>query len=187
MRTNITDPDVQLLVSISGALQLDYENPGTDPWEGSPFQWIVHTRSSRRKGAIGERLVAGWAAAKDLDVVRSPNSEADRVIDGHLVEIKFSTLWENGTYTFQQIREQTYDVLFCLGISPFDAHAWVIPKAVLREHVIGMTGQHTGAAGQETAWMKDVDPSNPPSWLRPYGGTLREAFSVLVGMGRGKS
>lgn len=184
MRTQITDPDVQLLASISGTIQQDYVTEGEDPWEGSPFEWIVRTGSSRRKGAIGEKLVAGWAAAKGLDVTRSPNSQADRVIEGHLVEIKFSTLWENGTYTFQQVREQAYNVLFCLGVSPFDAHAWVVPKDVLREHVIGVTGQHTGASGQDTAWMKNVSAANPPVWLRPYGGTLREAFAVLKSLGR---
>ena len=39
-------------------------------------------------GSIGEQLVAGWFAAKGLDVLRTGDSEADRVIDGKRVEIK---------------------------------------------------------------------------------------------------
>jgi hypothetical protein len=56
--------------------------------------------------------VAGWCAAKGLDVTSSRNPEADRVIAGKRVEIKFSTLWESGVYKFQQIRDQDYEYFF---------------------------------------------------------------------------
>lgn len=59
----ISDPDVRILASLSGTLAQDYAGEGTDPWEGSPFQWIL-SESSRRRGAIGEALVAGWCAEK---------------------------------------------------------------------------------------------------------------------------
>jgi hypothetical protein len=65
-----------------------------------------------------------------------------------------------------------------LGISPFDAHCWVVSKSVLRENVIGHLGQHTGMTGQETAWFP-VHPNNPPEWLKYCGGTLDEAFIIL--------
>jgi len=150
MSRSIRDPEVALLAGIAAALEGDYADDGPDPWEGSPFAWIK-TRPSRQIGAIGEQLVAGWCAAKGFDVTRSPSSEADRVISGQRVEIKFSTLWENGNYTFQQIRDQAYDYLFCLGVSPLDAHAWVLPKPLLAQHVIGHLGQHTGSAGTDTS------------------------------------
>jgi hypothetical protein len=183
MRRAVTDPDVQILASLSAAVEADYLRPDDHPWVGSPFEWILAC-PSRQKGAIGEQLVAGWCAAKGLDVIRSKNSDADRIIEGHRTEIKFSTLWTSGVYKFQQIRDQQYDHLFCLGLSPFDAHAWVIPKPVLLQHVIGKLGQHTGATGADTAWLS-LRGDAPVAWMKPYGGRLSDAFQVLVSLGRG--
>ena len=45
------------------------------------------------------------------------------------MEIKFSTLWKSGVYKFQQIRDQEYDAMVLLGISPFSAACWIVPKA----------------------------------------------------------
>ncbi len=179
MTREITDPEVQLLVAISGTLRADYADDDL-AWAGSPFAWIK-TRPSRQVGAIGEKLVAGWCAAKDLDVNRSPDSDCDRLIDGHRAEIKFSTLWKNGGYKFQQLRDQNYAFAVCLGVSPFDAHAWVVPKSVIMDGVgtlAGLKSQHGGAAGKDTAWLHVV-PGEVPDWLRSYGGTLADAFRVL--------
>ena len=100
------------------------------------------------------------------------------VINGHRVEVKFSTLWESGAYTFQQIRDQNYEYAILLGISPFDAHCWVLSKSVLRQHVIGHTPQHAGKTGTDTFWLS-FPASNPYEWLRPYGGSLEQAYQVL--------
>lgn len=174
---------MQVLAGISGTIQLDYLATSEDPWAGSPFQWILG-QPSRTKGTIGEQLVAGWCAAKNFDVVRSGDSDADRIIEGHRIEIKLSTLWKSGGFKFQQIRNQRYEYLFCLGIAPFDARAWLIPKAVLLEHVIGHTGQHTGAAGLDTAWLS-FQASSPYAWMRPYGGRLADVRRLLEENGRG--
>lgn len=179
----ITDPDVRTLALVSATLEADYAPPSEDPWSGSPFAWI-RSRPSRQRGAIGEKLVAGWCEARGFDVMRSPNSEADRVINGHLVEIKFSTQWESGVYKFQQIRDQNYDQLFCLGLSPFAARAWVIPKTILLTHVIGKMGQHTGASGQDTAWLS-FPVGSAHEWMAPYGGALSDAWKVFEQLGRG--
>jgi len=89
---NVTDSEVQILASIATMLRSSYVREGAaDPWAGSPFAWI-RTLPSRQVGKIGEQLVSGWCAAKGLDVVASPHSEADRIIGRHRVEIKFSTL-----------------------------------------------------------------------------------------------
>ena len=85
-------------------------------------------------------------------------------------------------YKFQQIRDQNYDYLFALGISPFDAHAWVIPKTVLKEYVIGHMGQHTGADATDTAWLS-VKVGAELAWLRELGGTLAAASDVLAASG----
>ena len=88
-RGPIRDPDVGLLASIAGTLRDDYvKSAEADPWSDSPFRWIK-TRPSRQVGKIGEQLVAGWCAAKGFDVTKSGDSEADRVIAGKRVEIKF--------------------------------------------------------------------------------------------------
>lgn len=178
MRREITDPDVQLLASIAAMLASDYVSQAEDPWAGSPFAWIK-SRPSRQIGKIGEQLVAGWCAAKGFDVTGAGDSEADRVIGGRRVEIKFSTLWANGGYTFQQIRDQNYEFAICLGVSPFDAHSWVIPKAVLLQHVIGKTPQHRGRAGTDTFWLS-FPATSPPCWLSPHGGPLSQ-LAVLIG------
>lgn len=181
----ITDPEVQRLAAIAATVKADYVDPVEGIWEGSPFAWI-RTRPSRQRGKIGEQLVAGWCAAKGLDVVNTRDAEADRIIAGRRVEIKFSTLWETGVYKFQQLRDQDYEYVICLGLSPSDAHSWVIPKTILLagRRLPGVTGQHRGREGTDTAWLS-ITAANPPEWLRKHGGTLGEAFNVLVGLRRG--
>lgn len=176
------DADVQTLIGLASALKHDYAGGQSDPWEGSPFAWIK-TRPSRQVGAIGEQLIAGWCAAKGADIMRSRTSDYDRLINGHRMEIKFSTLWASGVYKFQQIRDQNYDHLICLGLSPWDASCWVLPKELLRRHVIGHMGQHTGASGAETAWLS-FPSARPLEWMQPFGGKLSEAWTVIDGLGR---
>jgi hypothetical protein len=172
------DPDVGVLASIADTLKRDCVREGAvDPWAGSPFAWI-RTCKSRRVGKIGEQLIAGWCAAKGLDVTSSDNSGADRVIAGRRIEIKFSTLWESGIYKFQQFRDQDYEFAVCLGISPFDVHCWVISKNVLRQHVIGHTPQHTGKGGVDTFWLS-FKAALPPAWLGTCGGSLAAAFEIM--------
>ena len=149
-------------------------------WNESPFNWIL-TLPSGSKGSLGKRLVKQWCALKELAVDKSPDSEADILINGHRVEIKFSTLWKSGIYKFQQIREQNYEYSILLGISPFEAHCWVVKKSILRKYVIGHLGQHTGSKGQETAWLT-VNPKHPQEWLNQCGGTLEQAYTVLHGL-----
>lgn len=175
----IEDPEVRILVAISQAIQAEYQGEDKE-WAGSPFAWIK-THPSRQRGAIGEKLVAGWLAARSFNVTRSGDSDADRVIEGKRVEIKFSTLWASGAYRFQQLRDQDYDLAICLGVSPFDAHCWVIPKDdIMRlwktEHRI--SSQHGGKEGADTAWI-EVRVGKPPVWLGQYGGSLCDAISYL--------
>ena len=149
MKREISDPDVQILAALATTLAPDYVRADNAPWVGSPFEWILRV-PSRTKGAIGEALVADWAA-KGFDVIRSPNSDADRVVNGQRIEIRMSSLWKSGGFKLQQIRDQDHGFCLCLGISPFAAQAWSLPKSVLRQYVISHMGQHTGAAGTDTA------------------------------------
>ena len=125
--------------------------------------------------------MAGWLAMQGFAVEPAGDSEADRVVNGHRVEIKFSTLWKQGIYVFQQIRDQRYDWLICLGVSPFDAHAWVLSKSYLLNgwgKLEGFKSQHGGQDGKDTAWMR-VKSSAPHDWLHGKGGSLQEAAEVL--------
>ena len=171
-----TSSDFNLLATAANYIKNDLVRDYR-AWEGSPFEWVLKLPPGS-KGKLGKQLVYQWCALKGLSVDRSPDSEADMLINGHRVEVKFSTLWKAGIYKFQQVRDQNYEYSVCLGISPLEAHCWVISKAVLRQHVIGHLGQHTGLGGQETAWFP-VSPQTPPEWIIPYGGTLDQAFIIL--------
>jgi hypothetical protein len=183
--SRITDPDVAILAALAADKESEYSEDDA-MWEGSPFRWIK-TRPSRQIGAIGESLVAGWCATRGFDVIRSHNSDADRVIAGHAVEIKFSTLWTNNLiYKFQQIRDQEYDYLFALGVSPFDAQAWFIPKAeLLSNRPPALVPQHGGAAGRDTKWLS-FTATSPPEWLDQFGGRLADVAKLITSIGQGK-
>ena len=120
-------------------------------------------------------MVERYCEAHDLSVSASPDSEADRIIEGRRVEIKSSTLWETGIYKFQQIRDQDYEFVICLGSSPFAVHCWVIPKDIIMENT---TGQHGGKTAKDTGWLS-FRPESPPEWLAPYGGSLSAALVLL--------
>lgn len=177
------DPEFDLLATAANYIKPDFEKEATI-WINSPFNW-ARSLPSGSKGKLGKRLVYQWCAIKGLSINNSPDSEADMLINGHRVEIKFSTLWEAGFYKFQQIREQNYEYSILLGVSPFEAHCWVVSKSILRQYVIGHMGQHTGSLGKETAWLT-VNPINPPDWLAECGGTLEKAFAVLKSLSRRK-
>lgn len=176
MGASKTSVDFDLLGYAASYIRPEFEKKSS-AWEGSPFEWVLRLPSGS-KGKLGKRLVYQWCALKGLSIDSSPDSQADMMINGHRVEVKFSTLWEANIYKFQQIRDQNYEYAVCLGISPFEAHCWVISKKILKRHVIGHMGQHTGSAGQDTAWFA-VSPQSPPDWLLPFGGTLDQAYKVL--------
>lgn len=173
------DDDVALLMALAEDLKPIYSD-GEDPWATSPFGWIK-SRPSRQVGAIAERLVALWCVDKGIEVTRSPDSQADLVLAGKRVEVKYSSLWtQNHIYKFQQIRDHNYDYCFCLGVSPFDAHAWYIPKADLMvDKPPALVPQHGGRQGRDTKWLSFAADS-PPDWLRPFGGTLAQVYGLIV-------
>lgn len=179
--TNQTASDFNLLATIGNHIREELEAKD-DSWKGSPFAWVKNLPPAS-KGKLGARLIASWCAARGLRIDSSPDSEADLMVNGHRAEIKFSTLWKTGIYKYQQIRDQNYEYVIALGISPHEAHCWVISKNILRKHVIGHKPQHKGAKGTDTFWF-DVDPTNPPPWLDDLGGTLDEALPILKSLSR---
>lgn len=182
----IRDPEVQLLAALPEGLKSEYQTEEALSWLQSPFGWI-RSPTSRCRGAIGEKLVAGWCAARDSNVLRSSDAEADRVWEGFRTEIKFSTLWANRTRKFQQIRDQDYQLLVCQGISPFTAHAWIFEKEFVVSNtglIAGLSHQYSGAEGRDTAWLS-VSPTDAHPWMNAYGGDLSTAMHrlwTLVGL-----
>lgn len=175
-RGRIRDEETKMLVTIAGGLEEACVGDRSD-WEGSPFSWLLGL-PSRQKGAVAEKLVAGWCASRGLAVSRSPDTQADRIIGGKRVEIKFSTLWTDPKkYVFQQIRDQDYEYLFFLGVSPSLAHAWIISKKEFPFDLVRQ--QHGGESGRDTWWVDVYPDKNEPEWLAPYGGTLTEALDRL--------
>ena len=169
------EQDLAQFGRISATVQEEYRPAGgVDPWEASPFGWIKK-ESSRRRGAIGERLVQAWAREVGLRVTGRSDSGHDCRIEDVAVEVKFSTLWEGGNFTFQQIRDQSYAVAALLGLEPQAVHLWFLPKEMLWDNAVG---QHTGAAAHDTKWLTFAAAS-PPTWLAPYGGRLDHALSAV--------
>lgn len=108
--------------------------------------------------------------------MRSPDSDADRVIEGARVEIKFSTEWESGQYVFQQIRDQNYRFLICLGVSPFDAKAWIFEKKKIPFKML--KHQHGGDRGHDTWWI-GFPANRPPTWMGKKG-FLTDIYRTLA-------
>lgn len=174
-----TSKEYKELVRISKLLHEEYRNENT-MWINSPFEWII-SMPSRSKGAIGEKIVSMWLASYNFNVARSPDTQADRVVEGKRVEIKLSTLWKAGGYKFQQLRDQNYDFAIMLGLAPHDAHCWVIKKSEIirlwkEEHII--EGQHTGHDGADTAWLH-INPEDA-KLFSPYGGSLKKALELVA-------
>ena len=156
------------LANISLNLRDEYIKENNN-WVGSPFEWIKH-RPSRSIGAIGEKIVSMWLTSYNFNISRSPDSQADRIIEGKRVEIKLSTLWESNFYKFQQIRDQNYSFAIMLGLSPEDAHCWVFTKEdivkLINDGII--TGQHTGKGATDTKWLQ-IDRKHY-DFFTQYGG-----------------
>lgn len=180
----MSDSQFDIFSEVSRTIGASLVDGSKARWIGSPFEWIL-ALPSRSKGAVGEKLVAEWCIHNGLLVERSPSTQADRIINGHRIEIKLSTLWAGNSYRFQQIRDQDYEHLLCLGLSPNEVHCWLLPKDLLHKYVIRHMGQHTGATGKDTAWL-EVNPLSVPDWLSPFGSDLENVLEMLRRLGRGR-
>lgn len=148
--------------------------PGHDRWVGSPFEWLMTLPSSTR-GKAGEILGAIWLEQLGYEVLPRRNPEHDRVVADRTIEIKFSSVWAAGVYKFQQLRDQDYQFVLLLGVSPTIAHCWVVPK---EESFANARPQHGGARAIDTKWIS-FPASTPPAWLAPHGGDLDEAIEAI--------
>lgn len=176
------NPEYEQIKEISNKLRCQYdERPQLRIWSGSPFEWIASGLKSRTKGKLGEEMVNAFLRKNGFVVDKSPDSEADLVVDGYRVEVKLSTLWGSGIYRFQQIRQQNYDILFCLGLSPHSVQAWTTSKSDIVWS--DMRHQHGGTAGdnagKNTWWIQCGPEGSLHPWLRPQNGDLTKMCGEL--------
>ena len=141
-----------------------------DPWLASPYAWVKHLPSASR-GRAGVALVERWARAAGLDVTGRRGPGHDLVAGNQRLEVKMSTQWASGEYTFQAVRDGDYDTLVLLGISPQAVHLWLVPRHLGLGHV-----ERPGGAG---GWLT-VPADAPPTWLNGHGGSLTAARAVAA-------
>jgi 16S rRNA G966 N2-methylase RsmD len=168
--------DFIMLAATANYLQKDLDKKledDVDLWKNSPFEWILKLPPSR-KGKLGSDLIASWLASKGLHIETTKEATKSMIINRRKISLKFSTLWVNGIYKFQQIRSSGYDFVLCFGISPFAAHCWVFE----RKHALkNATKQHKGGAKSEY-WIT-IDPNDPKEWTKGFGGTLDQAYQII--------
>ena len=106
-----TVSDFELLATAANYIKNDLLHENED-WKDSPFSW-VRSLPAGSKGKLGKHLVYQWCALKGLNVGSSPDSEADMLINGKRVEIKFSTLWKSG---FRSLFSTAVRIFCCVGV-----------------------------------------------------------------------
>ncbi|MBF2761745.1 MAG: hypothetical protein ISN28_16040 [Ectothiorhodospiraceae bacterium AqS1] len=174
-------PDLkfEFLTEHSSFLCSEYQQK-REEWRCSSFSWF-RDHPPARKSSICRKLISAWLRDEGFEVTPVKGKEADCEVNGFRVKIKLSMLWEQKRYVFQQIKDQNYDLMICFGISPFEAHAWVLSKSFVLEgwdKLPDFKTQHAGKSGKDTAWIH-VDAGSPHEWLNEKGGDLSTALMVL--------
>ena len=196
---NHSNPEI---VKLAEVLKNEYENKPhfEDIWKTSELKWL-RALSGSAKGNIFEELVTSYFTKKGFIVKPSNTLEYDRLFslssqdsdEPQLkVEIKGSTLWQRSyIYSFGGLRNQNYDLLILLGLSPKIAHCWVIEKRRLMKNDQWKPRQkfqpQYGGAAKEVRHVFRLQfrplnapkPTNTPDWLKEFGGSLEDATKVL--------
>jgi hypothetical protein len=149
-------------------------------WEDSPFDWIRRL-PSRTRGTIGQDLARSVFGEYGYAPSKRQNYFEVRDVD---IISRSSMLWEGNEWRFQQVRDTPFEFLFCLGLYPNSASAWLIPKdelylddGSLTERA-GWGRQHGGKSGNEDAWLI-VSPNSIPPWLGDFGGDISRIAAVF--------
>lgn len=167
-------------ICISKAQELAYEKREDLRWEQSPFKWIKKLSSIKAKGKVFEILLSLYVEGCGILVKPRSGSGHDRRFDDAKTEIKGALLGIDGTFTFNQVRDQDYEYLTLLGLTPTEAYLWIVPKSEVKDQWgTGLPFQHGGKKGVDTTWISKMLPDNPPYWLQPWGGRLDQGLKVL--------
>ena len=164
--------DYTVLASI--ITQLTCENDRKDQIN-SPFDSISLLRPST-KGAISKKLLSEFLTRKGCTIQPSDNRGYDRMVNQYKCAIKFSTLWNDGKYVFQQIKDTNWDYILCLGLSPHKAHFWYARRDIFTF----LAGQHTGSKAQDTKWISIMPDGINPYQNYLFGGELSEGIRLFM-------
>ena len=155
-------------------------------WIDSDFALVKEILNPKIRGeamvALALKLIGKSGYSMDSDSKHKKTQTAK--INNKLIQIKTSSLWQGGFYKFQQIRPtDNFDLLFCFGVSPRDAHCWIIERSLiitdcslLMEDLEGLKYQH--ANEKVTGWLQIAHLKNI-GWLNPSDGKLDKALEVL--------
>jgi hypothetical protein len=162
------------LVDITNGLIPDY--PESEAWADSPFNWI-RSLPPNSKWSIARIALCGLF--QHYGLTATTYRHQIKVNSMGLLH-RIALMWETGAIKFENIRRDTnFDFVLCLALYPHTAYGWLIPKSeiwvdgAIRTGRPGITSQHKGA----DAWVH-IDPANPHSWLKKYGGTIDEMIAV---------
>jgi len=151
----------------ASARAVAHQYAAADEWAGSPFAYL-RTLPTASRAKAAEAMVEHALRQLGFRVAPRTAPSHDRVVEGQKVRIKFSTRWRTGLYTFQQVRDEEYDFLLLLGVSPQEGHLWVLSRTVALSLV-----------GHPTAWISFA-PADPPVELRTAGGNLADLAPALI-------
>ena len=153
-----------------------------DPYRGSENEWFK-ILSSKRKGKAGELMVGASLEKEGIDVWSSKQARKGKLVDksvklsdydlylktlGLRAEVKTSTMWGEGkNFTFQQIRDQDYDIIIFQFVLPNEVKLFYCTKEDAVTHImIDGHGQHGGGQATETFWIT-FDLDHVPTYITP--------------------
>lgn len=164
--------ELKKLIRITSSIK-EKSDEKNDIWKNSPFEWITNL-PARSKGKIAREILIKWLTNEGVILEREKGTKENLIINNKTLAIKFSSMWVNGNYQFQQIRAGGPKYVICFGISPFNVHCWVIPKEIAIENG---SVQHRGA--EESEYWLTINPLQEESWTKKYGGTLLRALKII--------
>ena len=87
-------------------------------------------------------------------------------------------------FHFRPPAGRDYDFAVFLGLSPFDAHCWAVPKEELVSrwadlNTPELVAQHGGSERKDIARLSFPHDA-PPAWLAPFGGGLRDGLASIA-------
>jgi site-specific DNA-methyltransferase (adenine-specific) len=161
--TPVFDAEYLMLAASVTHLQDKFEKE--DAWSNTPFEWVLQLPHAQ-KNVIGAQLALSWCKEKGL----LTDANQPFTINSCSMTIQFAMLSANNEYVFEQIQKDQSDAVLFFGISPKQAHCWVLDMDDAISHA---KSQHN------SEYQIDFNPANPPEWLNDCGGTLDQAFIVL--------
>ena len=158
-----------------------------EPYRGSQNEWFKNL-SSKRKGKAGELMVGSSLESMGLSVCSSKKARKDKLVDTSVklsdydlyvrsfqlrAEVKTSTMWGEGkNFTFQQIRNQDYDIIIFQFVLPNEVKLFYCTKEdAVTNIMIDGHGQHGGGDATETFWIT-FDLDNVPHYIIPIAELL---------------